>query len=313
MRGFLSVLVIFHHLAQRTTEGLLFSQLSHIGYLLVAVFFFFSGYGLQKSYILSATYQKQYLRRRILPILLTYTVVTALFWGMYAIGGQVYSFGEVISAIIHGSPIVDFSWYIIIILVFYIVFWLLMILCKDNYVGMIIGAGVWYLLHVIFCIIMGYGTWWYNTSHILIVGMIFATFEEKITDCFKKHYYVLASLFFGAFAFLFFAGNALISFTGVKDLSLVLKMVCALLFVFVVLAYTMKFEIGNPILAFLGKTSLEVYLVQGLLMSGLRSGIVYIQNETLWALATVLGSVALGALIHFLLGIPLKKIKSAKK
>ena len=88
-----------------------------------------------------------------------------------------------------------------------------------------------------------------------------------------------------------------------------LTMICAVLFVLSVLTFTMKFEIGNPVLDFLGKCSLEIYLVQGLFIQGLRSNTVYIQNEALWCLLVIVGSIALGAVLNYLLGIPLKKYK----
>lgn len=309
LRGLLAITVIFHHLAQRTTGGLLFHQFTRVGFLAVAMFFFFSGYGLQKSYIASREYRKHFLFHRIPPVLFPYVIVTALFWIMYAIGGRFLSVKEIILAIINGSPIVSHSWYIINILIFYIVFWLLMNLFGSNYNGMIIGACVWYVLYAAFCIKMGYGSWWYNASQLLIVGMFWATYEGKIEYYAKKHYKVLAPLVFGTFFVLFLFRGKLANDIGIKGLSLILTMICAVLFALSVLLFTMKFEIGNPALAFLGKNSLEIYLVQGLFMTGLRNNTIYIQNEALWSLLTVFGSVALGTVLNYLLGFPLKKHK----
>ena len=50
-KGIFAIVIIFHHLAQKTENGLLFQLFSGIGYLGVSVFFFFSGYGLLRSYI----------------------------------------------------------------------------------------------------------------------------------------------------------------------------------------------------------------------------------------------------------------------
>ena len=307
LRGLLAITVIFHHLALRTTGGILFHQFTRVGFLAVAMFFFFSGYGLQKSYIASREYRKHFLLHRIPPVLFPYVIVTALFWIMYAIGGRFLSVQEIILAIINGSPIVSFSWYIINILIFYIVFWFLMILFGSNYNGMIVGACVWYVLYAVFCIKIGYASWWYNASQLLIVGMFWATYEGKIEYFVKKHYRVLAPLVWVTFLALFLFRDSLANYIGIKELSLILIMMCAVFFVLTVLFFTMKFEIGNPVLAFLGKNSLEIYLVQGLFITGLRNNTIYIQNEALWSLVTVLGSVALGAVLHYLLGFPLKK------
>ena len=305
LRGWLTLAIIMHHLALRTTDGILFHQLYRVGVLTVAMFFFFSGYGVQKSYMVSSEYKKHFLLRRIPPILFTYIIVTALFWIMYATQGEILSVQDIILAIINGYPIVTYSWYIINIFIFYFVFWLLMFIYGTNYSGMIVGACVWDALYVVFCIKMGYGSWWYNATHLLVVGMIWAAYEEKIMCYFQKHYKILAPLiwitFLGMFSFTDKLGNA--------NLRNILSMICAVLFVLSVLAFTMKFEIGNPVLSFLGKCSLEIYLVQGLFIQGLRSNTVYIQNEALWCLLVIVGSIALGAVLNYLLGIPLKKYK----
>ena len=48
-RGFFALLVILHHMAQRVTEAGLLHMYIDIGYLAVAGFFFYSGYGLMKK------------------------------------------------------------------------------------------------------------------------------------------------------------------------------------------------------------------------------------------------------------------------
>ena len=305
LRGWLALIIIMHHLALKTTGGILFHQLYRVGVLTVAMFFFFSGYGVQKSYMALREYKKHFLLRRIPPILFTYIIVTALFWIMYATQGKILSVQDIILAIINGEPIVTYSWYIIAIFIFYFTFWLLMIIFGSNYRGMIVGACIWDALYVVFCVKMGYGSWWYNATHLLVVGMIWAVYEEKTMDFAQKHYKILAPLiwitFLGMFLFIDNLGN--IIFRNI------LTMICAVLFVLSVLAFTMKFEIGNPVLNFLGKCSLEIYLVQGLFVQGLRSNTVYIQNEALWCLLVIVGSISLGAILNYLLGIPLEKYK----
>ena len=93
-------------------------------------------------------------------------------------------------------------------------------------------------------------------------------------------------------------------------LFLAFTMLRAVLFVLGVLLFSMMFQIGNPILSFLGEISLEIYLVQGLLMMGLRGNLIWIQSGALYVLLVVLGSVALAAAIHKLLSVPLRSIRN---
>ncbi len=63
LRGFFALVVVFHHLAQQTETGLLFHRFTHAGYLCVAVFFFLSGYGLQRSHMNSPRYSRVSIRQ----------------------------------------------------------------------------------------------------------------------------------------------------------------------------------------------------------------------------------------------------------
>ena len=309
IRGILALTIVFHHLAQKAGEGHLFPIFGRVGYFAVAVFFFLSGYGLQRSYLRSSRYKDQFLLRRIPPVLLPYLVVTLLFWVFHAARGTFYSAADFLFSVVYGSPIVSFSWYINNILAFYLVFWILMNLCGSGR-GMVIGACVWHVLYVAFCRRMDYGPWWYNASHLLIVGMIWACCEERILNWLRGKTLFSAAIVGGAFLLLAMVPNDLPLFTGREFLFLAFTMLRALLFVLGVLLFSMMFQIGNPILSFLGEISLEIYLVQGLLMMGLRGNLIWIQSGALYVLLVVLGSVALAAAIHKLLSVPLRSIRN---
>ena len=90
-RGFFAVAVVLHHLSQLAKGGTIFYELIKIGILAVAVFFFFSGYGLQKQYMKSSNYQKRFLLRRLPAVLFPYIIITAVYWAVNAVFGTLYS------------------------------------------------------------------------------------------------------------------------------------------------------------------------------------------------------------------------------
>ena len=293
LRGLFSIVVIFHHLAFQTQEGILFRQFENFGILSVSVFFFLSGFGLQKSYMSSENYKKRFLLRRIPQVLFPYIAITA----MYAILFRIYSIKQILLAIIQGFPIVDYSWYVISIIIFYFAFWILMETCKNNYFAMIIGACIYQVLYSVFCIKMGYPSFWYNSSYLLIFGMFWAVYEKRILEIVKKRYG-----FFSVIAWLGF----LISFILKHNLnqhmdmiSLVLTMLATILFVFCVLLFSMKVKSENLAFSFIGKISLEVYLVQGIFIRGFHSNFVHIKNETVYSILTVLCCLIFGTTFHF--------------
>ena len=60
IKGFCSILIVIHHIAQRTTGGIIFPVFGYIGFLAVGVFFFYSGYGVMVQYELKG---QRYLER----------------------------------------------------------------------------------------------------------------------------------------------------------------------------------------------------------------------------------------------------------
>ena len=301
-RGIFAIVVIFHHLAQRTETGVLFRLFTSMGSLAVAFFFFLSGYGLQKSYILkSEKYKKGFLLKRIPTVLIPYIIITAIYWLMYLFLDQFYSIKDIILRFITGNPIAANSWFIVTILVFYVVFWLLMHFCKNQYLMMILGGFIWFIIHTFFCRTMQYGSYWFISSHLLIIGMFWAIYEQNIISLFKKKYtttLILSVEFF----LLFFIINK--TSLPVNNLSRILKISSPFLtnifFVLSVLVFFLKIKIGNKVLDFLGEISLELYISHGLFIITLRSKYIYIDNELIWSLSTLAGTILLSYGLHIL-------------
>lgn len=297
VRGFFSIAVILHHLAQRTGSGVLFRVFNNVGYLAVAIFFFYSGYGLQKSYMNKGeAYKEGFLKRRLPGIVLPYIIMIPVYWVMYALTTEVYSLPAVLYTYAIGEPIVLFSWYIINITVFYAVYHVLMGVCGKNYDAMVRYGMLWHLLYLILCMKLGFGFWWYQTSHVLMFGMYWAIHEQEILKTLqKKGMGILVwTGFLIAFVLGIFAPWLLHSYAAM----VVLNMIAALLFVTGWMKLNRRIQFGNPILQFLGKISLETYLVQGLFITALRSNVLYIRNEFVWCSLVLVCSVACAYLFH---------------
>lgn len=302
LRGFFAIVVLLHHLAQRTGSGFLFRGFYDVGYLAVALFFFFSGYGLQKSYMAKRdAYRQHFLIRRLPPVLLPYVVVTFLVWLMNAVAGYRVGVGYILWTILQGEPMVLFSWYIVCILLFYVVFWLLMYICGNRDQLMLIAGCIWYVLYVVCCMLADFGCWWYNASPLLIVGMAWAVYEKQILAKIKKSYKILTPAIWAVFFILYMIAFSLKDNKAYENRLFLLHIVVAILFVIAMILFSLKIRIGNKVLKFLGSISLEIYLVQGLFIEGLRNGTIFIENEAIWVWLVVVGSVIFAALLHMVL------------
>lgn len=302
LRGFFALVVVFHHLAQKTETGLLFHRFTHAGYLCVAVFFFLSGYGLQRSHMNSPRYREGFLCRRLSSILVPYLAATALCWLADAARGRRYPVTDIFAAILAGEPIVPFSWYILCILGFYLAFWLMMRLCGRQYGRMLLLGCLWQLLYTTFCIRMRYGFWWYSASHLLIVGMFWAVWEDRILPILKRFYPVLFPAAAACFLVSFLCAETVPSHFLPGENSLLFTGLAAALFPLCVLCFTLKFQIGNRLLNHLGDLSLEIYLLQGAVIMLLEQNAALRQREFIWCASVLILTVVCADLFHLAMG-----------
>lgn len=308
-RGLFSIVVIFHHLALSTQGGLLFRGFFVVGYLAVAVFFFYSGYGLQKSYITKKDdYRKSFIKNRIPTILIPYIIVTFLYWGLSYLLGIDYSVNDVLGGLVNGYPIVPNSWYIIAIILWYFAFWDLMFIFRNRYFAMLLGGCLFYVVYIYICRKLGFGSWWYNSVHLVIVGMAWAIYESEITHFIKTHF-IITPLVWVTFVVLFIAKQKFISYIPIRGIGFIFEITTAFFFVASVLLFSTKVTIGNKILQFLGEISLETYLIHGLFIQFFRSNIIYVSNEFIWSSLVLVFSVVWAWILHIIF----KKILSQYK
>lgn len=262
VRGVLAVLIVLHHLSRELEGGLVVLALKNVGVLCVALFLFFSGYGLHRSYVRKPHYAKTILTRRIPSVAAPYLVFILLYWGFSAAAGAPYTGMEVLASLVNGKPIVSYSWYILCILVFYGNYWLSALVFRKRFGGLVawhfLFAAVWVLL----CRAWGYEEYWYNAAISFPLGIFWAAYEEKLTPWVRKHYALVLLL-----SFALFGGSYALALVGMKrDVYVSLFwLACTGFLVFMVLVL-MKCTFGSPVLRFLGQISFELYGIHGLVM-----------------------------------------------
>ena len=258
LKGIFALTVIFHHLAQRTWAGWIFQNFRGVGYLCVAGFFFLSGYGLQKQVLARPDYLHGFFRRRILPILLPFGIVSVVCWVLSAVvKGRIWYPWDMLTALPWGDTVVPFSWYVISLLVFYPVLALCIKLCRrpQHLPAYIAGYTA---LCIAFCAAFGFGAFWYNAIPLLPLGMLFAVQEEKLLTFARKRYWLLALPIWLAFLALYPMTDRLMGTQYGSPLCIVLNWLTSTLFAAGLILLLMKVRIGNPVLNYLGKHSLDV-------------------------------------------------------
>ena len=277
-RGVMALLVVFHHISQHAPASPIMNLFYPVGCMAVSVFFFYSGYGLQTQYLSRPDYRNTFFKKRILPILVPYLLITLFYWIANAAIGIPMEFSIVVKNLFTKYAIVNNSWYIMCLLSFYIFYGCSMYICKSKH-GMLLATGIYCLGWVWFCSYFQLGNWYYNATHALFIGTLWASYYDSITDWLQKHYWRTGiPLFIISIIFLLFLRQHVSNYTS--------GVILSTLFPLCFLLISMKFKVNNPILTWTGKISYELYMVHGFFLYAFR----FIQSDVIYTIAIFIAS-----------------------
>lgn len=307
LRGVMAVLIVFHHISEKDSSGRIFPKLQHLGYLIVAVFFFLSGYGLMFSYLKKGKeYLKSFWRKRILYIIIIYVLITILYWGtkqLLNIGNT--NISAVINSLINGHPIANNSWYIVVQIYLYILFWITFYCFNINTkYKLILLATFTFILSFAFEL-LGYSSIWYISNPAFALGLFWA-YNRQAIDIWLNEKHLWLAITASLLLFAFFSALPVASFLELpKDEMRLMKMLCRMcsssIFTIIIILFMRKINFKyNSIWKWLGERSLEIYLIHGIFMILLRNSILYINNDSLWLACVLLLSLASSALFYIL-------------
>lgn len=282
--GFCAVIIVFHHISQDTCASWLNPRfIRHgldifvtAGYPMVAMFFFCSGYGLYKSAKSKPDFFKRFIPVRIIPILIP-TVLTLLVYIFFRIWRKIPLDIDSPFAVNGHETWHPYIWYVPCIILLYIFFYIGFGLFKKDSIGiLVVTIGI--IGYILFCIKFRYGTWWFNTPHMFLVGILVSKYEDKFFESCKKLYVLrLIGTILLCVVLWFLGDNAggiyLMVFHHPYDftygyrcdlISGIFQFLYCLAFMSLYYLISMKLKVGNPILSFLGKFTLELYLIHGI-------------------------------------------------
>ncbi|MCQ2505597.1 MAG: acyltransferase [Lachnospiraceae bacterium] len=349
VQGFLAILILMHHVSQKVSAEWIPQRVQkpgleifvEAGYLFVALFFFYSGYGLFKSYRTKENYFEGFFIKRVLPIIIVYYLSNCIFFiGRLIVGERPDGISTVLYIL--GLRLANSnSWYCITIIILYMVYALVFkALCKDKS-GKKENAAILLMVLVVViyqlvCCMAGHGVfvfqgeWWFNSVQLFPVGLVVAKYEEKLIKNFKKYYYVylpismvlsvLASeiMMYAKNTFSYYGennpNNTFMQVIELRLICLVAQIIATLAVLWFVLLVTMKIEFGNKILGFMSKITLEFYLIHALFIEifcytfyGIKE-VFYIREPILFLLSVAIPSVPCALILKKLTQIIMKPI-----
>ncbi len=291
LQGFLALCIMFHHIGQKTCASWLASSIPRypgleifvpMGFYFVALFFFFSGYGLLKSYKAKPNYLVGFPKKRILPVLFSSYIVILMYYIFRQIQGEGFSLFYLGLYLTQTCLCNVNGWFVVTLPIIYLLFYFAFKCSNSENKGLLftlIGIFIYCLIGT--CIdhnnFFFNGEWWYNSVYGFSVGLLFAKYEEKITTHIKKHFWFYLIFSFVMMMPLYMTSKIcswVFSYYGenfAPDTKVIRRWACLISdnlasfsFMFFMLILNLKLKIGNKILDFMGTITLEFYLVHGL-------------------------------------------------
>lgn len=230
IRGLAALGIILHHISQESTfqhaQGFgrygVLDFFVNRGFFFVAVFFFFSGFGLIKNLNTKENYLDGFLKKRVVKTMLVPFYVNVLLYAVYlAVCRVKMPLIQWVTNFLGITMMNFYAWYPIVAIILYLAFYFIFKNVKNRKLAYFLIFLIIFLQGVFFCfnghfawwageanwwlkpgamanapwwkqsyVIYFYGEWWVNSSMTFLVGMLFAQYEEKIRAWFKKGYWI---------------------------------------------------------------------------------------------------------------------------
>lgn len=294
LRGFLALLIIVHHFSGYFTSFSCLTFFNHIGYIIVALFFFLSGYGLYYGVKNKSNYLNSFLEKRLSSILLPFWFVNTVYLFVFLI------MGEDISAVHYGLSYIGFfsimqgSWYIWDQLIFYIVFYsVFKILKNSSFIKQFLAFNVVFFTVLVVLYVVTKDDLYIRSSLAFPMGIFWCKYRKNIELFIRKNFVKKIIMVFVVLIvsmFVKFIGEI----KGIEIVSLLGNVSSSSVFVIFALFIFQKVSFKNSILNFFGGISLEMFMIHPLFLK-LFSKISFIHSHSLLMFILVLMSVILVA------------------
>ena len=264
MKFLFAVAIVFCHIFAYNPFGKgigIGAIITAFGYLSVSVFLFFSGYGLTVQYMSKGDRCFEgYFKKRILPIYIIQILLILFYTVFKLIIKYAVSYKTIIQSFLFGNTIVQYGWYLQMIILFYIIYYLAF--RKTTAKNGIIKLCVALVIYTVLCVTLKLPSNWYEASFSFLLGAIWALKKEKIDSKMNVlHKYVFTFIL----SLIVFVCSFVLGNSGILPIyfKILVKMFSAVFFVVCVLFLVMKIRIKYKTLEFAGKYYFEIYFMQG--------------------------------------------------
>lgn len=295
LRGIFSLVIIIHHSRARTevlNDTIIGSILTAVGYLVVGMFFFLSGYGIRESMTSKEKYRETFFKRRIVPYYADYLVFTVIYLLYSLVVGEKINIITLIKAVIWKENYIYNGWYLNIALIMYLSFQVAFILkkwLKEEKILLII-----FVVYCCVCMMTEQSIIFIQSIFGLPMGYCWSVKKKDIDKIINKHFILCFFCSFVLFDFTLIVGN----WYTVGFLQLVVRAISVCFFDFFVICCLMIVQIQNKFTTFLGNISLELYVIHGIWVEIFDQKIVSLFGVCSYFIKVIICSVTSAWLLH---------------
>lgn len=276
IKGVFVVFVFFSHCSQYLKLGGVYDApylviRDFLGQMIVAMFLFYSGYGIMESIKnKSFAYVKTIPVRRVFKTLINFDIIVLLFLIINIVFQSHYKLSQILLSFVAWENIGNSNWYILAILILYLLAFFAFLPVKfSNKKNMhIICAAILTLLALLasfIIFIVGKESWYYNTFLIFPLGVWFSILKPYI-DRFvmRNHLIYFIILTIGLFALIFthmHVDDSPYISNGYYRFSLP-YIIWSFVFTLFIVLVTMKIRIKSFVFTWLGEHIFSIYMLQ---------------------------------------------------
>lgn len=237
---------------------------SHLGQMVVAVFLFYSGYGMMKSIMKKKyDYVKDIPLKRLLVVFIDFDIAVLLYVILNLILNKSYGWKTTLLSFVAWEEIGNSNWYMLVIFGLYIMMYLSFLILKYDDKAIYTGLVLFVILSVLFVcfeLFAGKERWYYNTVVLFPLGSCFALFQKQFENILKedKYFYTVLCIIMGVM----YVGTCRFKTAGLPFYT-----AWACTFTLCILLLTLKFSIRSPLLEWFGKHVFSIYILQRIPMN----------------------------------------------
>ncbi len=261
VNGIFTLLVFWSHVSTyiKLDTGLDTPYSAFKSYMLQAVvvpFLFYSGYGMAQSIGKKGkAYVKQIPKNRFLKVLLHFDIAVVLYLIVNFAFGKTFPLRRILLSLVAYKEVGNSNWYIFAVLGLYVITFAAFMLSGKNHILGVALTTVFSVGFILIQMLLKRDTWCYDTVILFSVGMIFSAAKPLLEKIITRH----DLLYLGAVAV---TAAAYIFFYIKRGGGIEFYSMWAILFMALIVLFTMKVKIGNRVLKFFGSHVFSIYILQ---------------------------------------------------